>query len=91
LLLDQGQRLQHRVVQVRGHVGALLGPDALGPLRVQVTGQPVHPRSGDHADTDHGEQQRDQYVADHREPAVLDQEHGDRGADEDQPDGDPDQ
>ena len=43
------------------------------------------------ADTDDGEQQGDEYVADHGEPAVLDQEHGDRGADQDQADRDPDE
>ena len=91
LLLDQRQRLQHRVVQVRGHVGALLRPHPLRALGVQVPGQPVHPRPGDDADPDHGEQQRDQYVADHREPAVLHQEQGDRGAEQDQAHGDPDQ
>ena len=31
-LLDEGERLQDRVVQVGGDLGALLGADALGPL-----------------------------------------------------------
>ena len=44
VLLDQGQRLEHRVVQVRGDVGALLGADPLGPLVAQVGGEPVDPR-----------------------------------------------
>jgi len=45
--------------------------DPLGALNVQVAAQPVHPRPGDDTDADHGEQQRDQYVADHREPAFC--------------------
>ena len=40
VLLDQREGLQHRVVQVRGHVGALLGADPLGALLGQVAGEP---------------------------------------------------
>ena len=40
VLLDQGQRLQHRVVQVGGDVGALLGADPLGALGGEVGGEP---------------------------------------------------
>ena len=43
-LLDQRQGLQHRVVQVGGDVGPLLGADPLLALGVEVGGEPEHPR-----------------------------------------------
>ena len=45
--LDHGQRLQHRVVQVRRHLGALVGPDALAPLLHERVGQSPQPRAED--------------------------------------------
>ncbi len=36
LALDQRERLQHGVVQVRRHLGALFGSDALAPLLRQL-------------------------------------------------------
>ena len=37
--LDQGERLQHRVVHVRGELGALLRPDPLAPLLATARGR----------------------------------------------------
>ena len=58
VLLDQREGLQHRVVQVRGDVGALLGADPLRPLVGQVGGEPEDPRADDDAEPDDGEQRR---------------------------------
>ena len=43
--LDQRQGLQHRVVQVRGHLGALLGADPLAPLVASWRVQAQHQRA----------------------------------------------
>ena len=43
VLLDQGEGLEHRVVQVGGHVGALLGAHPLGPLGAEVVHQAQRP------------------------------------------------
>ena len=44
VLLDQGEGLQHGVVEVGGHVGALLGAHPLLALGGQVGGEPEDPR-----------------------------------------------
>ena len=43
--LDERQRLQHRVVQVGGHRGPLLGADALAPLVAELLAHPGQPRA----------------------------------------------
>ncbi len=54
--LDQRERLQHRVVQVRPHVGALLGANALGALGREAARQAPPGGSEDQGDRDqHGE------------------------------------
>ena len=58
VLLDQRERLQHRVVQVGGHVGTLLGAHPLGPLRGQVGGQPVDPTDPRRSRARHPQQRR---------------------------------
>ena len=65
VLLDQREGLQHRVVQVRGHVGALLGAHALGPLRAEVVDEPQRPWADDDGEAEQPEQARDQHR--HRE------------------------
>ena len=60
VLLDQRQRLQHRVVQVGGHVGPLLGADPLGPLGAQVGGEPEDPGPDHEAEPDDAERAGDQ-------------------------------
>ncbi len=54
LPLDQGQGLQHRVVQVGGDVGALGGADAGGLLEAQVAPEPQDPRRRQDGDADEG-------------------------------------
>ena len=50
LALDQGEGLQHGVVQVGGDVGALGGAGQLGLLVAQVGPEPQPPRGGDQGD-----------------------------------------
>ena len=50
VLLDQREGLQHRVVQVGGDVGALLGADPLRALVGQVGREPEDPRPDDDAE-----------------------------------------
>ena len=60
--LDQGERLQHGVVQVRGDLGPLRLPDPAGPLGLQVPPELQRPRQQHqhHAAQDgHGGQQRE--------------------------------
>ena len=45
--LDEGQRLQHRVVDARGHVRALLAADPRGSLDVPLEREPPDPRAAD--------------------------------------------
>ncbi len=85
VLLDQGQRLEHRVVQVRGQVGALLGADPLGPLGGQVGGQAVDPRPDHDAEADHGQQRGDRDVAGHLEGAAAQREDHEGGDDQADP------
>jgi histone deacetylase complex regulatory component SIN3 len=77
-LLDQGQGLEHRVVQVRGHVGPLLGPDPLLALGAEVGGQPEHPRADDQGQTGHPEQAGDQRHPSLAERAAVDTDHHQR-------------
>src|SRR5215218_7578107 len=48
--LDQGQGVQHRVVQVGGHLGPGLGADAAPALLGQLAGQPGRPGAEDQAE-----------------------------------------
>ena len=43
--LHERERLQHRVVQVRGDLGALVGADALAPLVDERVHEPRHTRA----------------------------------------------
>ena len=61
--LDQRQGLQHRVVQVRGHGGALLGPDAGGALLGPGVEQPAPDRGGHEDDADEDDQRGREPVA----------------------------
>ena len=45
--LDEGQGLEHRVVDARGDVRALLAADPGGALDVPLDGEPPHPRAAD--------------------------------------------
>ena len=58
-LLHERERLQHRVVEVRGHLGALLRADALRALGGQRAHEPERPRREDDPEHDghheHGE------------------------------------
>ena len=55
VLLQQRERLQHRVVQVGRDVGALLRADALAALGGQVAEQLADPRAEDEGDADQGD------------------------------------
>lgn len=44
--LDQGEGVQHGVVDVGGDLGTLLGADAHGPLLREVLRHPDQPRAG---------------------------------------------
>src|SRR4051812_20574208 len=52
-LLDQSQRLQHRVVHVGSDLRALLRPDPLAPLVAQVGGHPQPERRCEHSQPRH--------------------------------------
>ncbi len=52
-VLDEGERLQHGVVQVRGDLGALLLPHAGGPLAHEVAPQGDDARRDEHRDPEH--------------------------------------
>ena len=54
--LDQGERLQHRVVQVGRHRGALVGADAAAALLGQLAADPPGPRRDHEADAGHGDE-----------------------------------
>ena len=45
--LDQRERLQHRVVDAGGDVGALVAADSGGALGITVEREPPDPRAGD--------------------------------------------
>ena len=50
MFLDQGQRLKHRVVQMRRDLSPLLGPDPAGALPGQGAGHQEEPRQQHRAD-----------------------------------------
>ena len=57
--LDHREGLQHRVVQVRGHLGALVGADALAALLDERVPEAPQPRPEDQAEPaeDHGDRE----------------------------------
>ena len=57
-LLHQRERLQHRVVQVRGDLGALLRADPLGALGGQPAHEPQPPRREDQRERHHDHDDR---------------------------------
>ncbi len=75
--LDQRQRLQDRVVQVRRHVGPLLAADAFPPLVAELADESHDPRAEDEDDTEGGGQHGDAHLADRAERRVRGEEHGD--------------
>ena len=58
-VLDQRERLQHRIVQVGGDLRALLLPDAGGALGHQVGPQPHHAGGGHHPGAEHDHDHRE--------------------------------
>ena len=88
VLLDQRQRLQHRVVQVGGHVGALLGAHPLGALGAEVVDQAHRPRPDHDRQAHQAEEARDRHR--HREGGLAggDGEDDQRGDDQAEPRGD---
>ena len=82
LALDQRERLQHRVVQVRGDLRALGLDDALAALLAEVAHQLEPPRHRDHRDADERGHHREQGELDLAELQVAEQEHGDPARDE---------
>jgi hypothetical protein len=69
-LLDEGERLKHRVVQVGSHLGALLRADALGALGRQRPRQPPPERGEDEAEGGDRDECRQRHVAQTGEGAV---------------------
>ncbi len=65
--LDQRERLQHRIVEVRGEGGALLAADALTSLFGQLRRHADPPRSGDQRDADERDGDGLEAVAQRRE------------------------
>ena len=82
LALDQRERLQHGVVQVRGDLRALGLDDALAALLAEVAHQLEPPRHRDHRDADQRGDHGEQGELDLPELQVAEQEHGDPGRDE---------
>ena len=69
-LLDERERLQHGVVQVRGDLGALLRADARGALGGQAAHEPDPPRREDDRDRDQHDRDRQDHVASRRQRIV---------------------
>ena len=82
LLLDQRQRLEHRVVQVRGDVRALLAPDALAALGTELAHQAHPPRHRDDDDAAEGRERGEDAELDLPEVDVAEQEQRDAHGDE---------
>ena len=79
--LHQRERLQHRVVQVRGELGALLRADALGALVGEPAHEPDPPRREDQRARDDHDDDRQQDVA-RRSQRVVEVEEQQRRADD---------
>ena len=73
--LDERERLQHRVVQVGGDLGALLGADALAPLDAEVAPQAHDPRPEQQRHADAGGEHREPEPADGRQHAAGREQH----------------
>ena len=80
--LDHREGLQHGVVEVRGHLGALVGADALAALLHERVPQAPQPRPEDQREPaeDHGD--RDRPWPNARERALRGEERGDARDDE---------
>ena len=63
--LDHGQRLQHRVVQVRGDLRPLLRSDPLPALLGELAERPPHPRAQDQPQPGGGDQHGERDAAGH--------------------------
>ena len=81
LALDQRQRLQHRVVEVRGDLGALLRADARGALGGQAADEAPPERSEDERDGGDHDEHGQREIAEAGQDAVRVQEQQ-RGADD---------
>ena len=67
--LHERERLQHRVVQVRGDLGPLVGADALAPFPDECVHEPREPGTDDERDADEHREHRDERTA-QRAPRV---------------------
>ena len=78
--LDQGERLQDRVVDARGDLVPLLAANACGALGVAVDGEAPEPGPGDQE-----QRSRDRARGEHRlvDAAVGEDEHGSGGCERD--------
>ena len=90
-LLHEGERLQHRVVEMGGDVGPLLGADALAALLGEVAAEPQPERREDERQRDEDHDHREDDVAGGRERVVEVEEDeaaadDERGAERDAPD-----
>ena len=79
LLLDQRERLQHGVVQVRGDLGAFVGADAGLALVGEVADQPQPERHGQHGHPDQRRDDGDQGELDLVEAAAAEHDDADAG------------
>ena len=68
--LDQRQGLEHRVVQVGGHLGPFVGADALGALVGELAAEPHDPRPGEQHDAAGRDDHRDHHLGGHDDPLV---------------------
>ena len=80
--LDQGEGVQHRVVEMGGDLGPLLGADALAALLAGVADQAEDPGTEDQAEPGRGHQHHQQGGARRRQGPVGDQEDGHAGCDQ---------
>ena len=56
--LHQGERLEHRIVEMGGHLGSFLLTDPLGPLPPEIASQSHQPRTKHQGDPGGGDQRR---------------------------------
>ena len=82
LALDQGQRLQHGVVDVRSDLGPFVLADALAALGGELAQQPEQERAGHQQDADEGRADGERAGARLRECVVCGEERRHTGDDE---------
>ena len=82
--LDQGQGLQHRVVQVRRDVGTLSGADAGRLLVSEIAPEAEDPRCGEDGNADEGGEDRADHLPDLAHVGLADEQpdEAERGEDE---------